>query len=53
MPLPFLQCTEDCEFLPTLKWNTEGGKFVCSQFPKGIPDYVEDGSKDCPEFKEA
>lgn len=53
MPLPILQC-EECKFI--LEWEISEesfpGIYVCEKYPKGIPDYVEDGSGECLEFEE-
>ena len=27
--------------------------YICNEYPKGIPEYVEMGTKDCPKFNEA
>jgi len=52
MPIPILQCG-DCKF--NLKWEiieeNFPGVYVCEKYPKGIPDYVEEGSEDCLEFE--
>ena len=55
MPLPLLQCV-DCKFKQSFKLEPTKdliGKYTCSQFPDGIPDYVEEGTEDCPKFEEA
>jgi len=30
-----------------------GDKYICDAYPKGIPEGVEMGTKDCPKFNEA
>jgi len=54
--IPILQCGK-CKFNKTFKWEVsvevEGpGKIICSQYPDGIPSYVEEATDDCPEFEE-
>ena len=54
--IPILQCG-GCKFSKTFKWEVsvevEGlGKLTCSQYPEGIPSYVEEATDDCQEFKE-
>ena len=49
-----LQCGK-CKF--ELDWELPEeedtvGKFICTQYPEGIPKYVEDVQKDCPKFEE-
>lgn len=48
MPLPILQCTT-CQFKYSLK--LKDFVFVCSQYQDGIPEFVGDGTKNCPEYK--
>lgn len=53
MPIPILQCG-DCKF--NLRWEIKEdnfpGIYICDKYLKGIPNFVEDGSGDCPQFKE-
>lgn len=48
--LPILQCAE-CKF--NAIWKPEIiDSIVCEEYPEGIPNYVEEGVKDCPKFIE-
>jgi len=49
-----IQCGS-CKFRESFKWDTSQGlpgKYKCSQFTDEIPIYVEEGTQDCPKFKE-
>ncbi len=50
--IPVLQCGR-CKFSGTFKWLIEEdgpgiGKVVCSEYPDGIPNYVEEATGECP-----
>jgi len=45
-----LQCHE-CKFFKTLHIIWPKDKYVCSEYPNGIPNFVEDTTKDCPKFE--
>ena len=52
--ITILQCV-NCKYRNTLKWNIEtieSNKTTCIQYEEGIPDYVENGTEDCPKFEE-
>jgi len=56
MPIPILQCGE-CKF-NLRQFITEDnfpGVSICDQYPepKGAPEFVMDGSKDCPKYGRA
>ena len=39
-----------------LRWKVTGenfpGTYICKQYPRGIPKYVEEATRDCPKFEE-
>jgi len=54
--IPVLQCGK-CKFGISLNWdvNEDDGKvgmLRCSQYPKKIPNYVEEATALCPKFEE-
>jgi len=52
---PVLQCGK-CKFGKTVEWlfpeEPAEGILVCSQYPAGIPSFVEEATEDCPKFEE-
>ena len=52
--LTTIQCI-DCKLFPSVKLSFDkdlNGGYTCSEYPKGIPTTVDNGTEDCPKFKE-
>ena len=54
--IPILQCGK-CKYSKSFKWDLSNdvediGKLICSQYPEGIPNYVENATAQCDKFEE-